>query len=225
MLTSTISVIIPTLNEARILAAALDTVRERENVEIIVVDGGSSDGTLNVVRAHSVRTLQAPACRAVQMNAGAKQARGDIFLFLHADTQLPRNWANLVCRELSKSGVAAGAFALKLDENSLWAQVVERLANLRSHRLHMPYGDQAIFLKGDLFRTMGGFAELPIMEDFEFMRRLGRKGSISIIPEPVVASARRWRESGIWRTTAVNQLVIIGYFLGVSPNLLARLRQ
>ncbi|MGO9569654.1 MAG: TIGR04283 family arsenosugar biosynthesis glycosyltransferase [Desulfomonilaceae bacterium] len=218
-----ISVIIPTLNEAHILAATLETVRETENVEIIVADGGSSDETIEVAGACNVRSLQVSACRAAQMNTGAKAACGGILLFLHADTRLPGNWASQVRSELEKPRVAGGAFSLKLDEDACWSEIIERLANIRSRRLHMPYGDQAIFIRAHLFHEMGGFAQLPIMEDFEFMRRLRKRGRISIVPEPVVTSARRWRESGVWWTTAVNQAVIIGYFLGVSPHLLARL--
>ncbi len=218
-----ISVIIPTLNEAHILAATLETVSESENVEVIIADGGSSDETMEMARAYNVRSLQVSACRAAQMNAGAKVACGDILLFLHADTRLPRKWANHVRSELDRPRVAGGAFTLKLDENARWSEIIEWLANVRSRRLHMPYGDQAIFIGAHLFRGMGGFAELPIMEDFEFMRRLRKRGRISIVPEPVVTSARRWRESGIWWTTAVNQAVIIGYFLSISPHLLARL--
>jgi rSAM/selenodomain-associated transferase 2 len=157
------------------------------------------------------------------MNAGAGEAYGEILLFLHADTRLPRKWANLVRAELDKPGVAVGAFSLRFDETARWSQAIERLANFRSRRLNMPYGDQAIFIRADLFRRMGGFLEMPIMEDFEFMRRVRKQGRISIIPEPVVTSARRWRESGVCWTTAVNQVVIMGYFLGVSPHLLARL--
>ena len=218
-----ISVVIPTLNEAHILAAALETVSKSENVEVIIADGGSTDETMEIARAYNVRSLQVPACRAAQMNAGAKEACGDILLFLHADTRLPRKWANHVRSELDKPRVAGGAFTLKLDENARWCEIIEGLANMRSRRLHMPYGDQAIFIRTDLFHGMGGFAALPIMEDFEFMRRLRKRGCISIVPEPVVTSARRWRESGVWWTTAVNQAVIIGYFLGISPHLLARL--
>lgn len=218
-----ISVVIPTLNEASILDAALDAVRESENVEIVVADGGSDDETMEVAKAHDVRTIQVPACRATQMNAGAKEARGEILLFLHADTRLPENWANLVRGELDKPGVAGGAFRFKLDENARWSHIIESLANIRSRWLYMPYGDQAIFMRSELFRRMGGFAEMSIMEDFEFMRRLRKMGRIGIIPDTAVTSARRWRESGIWWTTVVNQAVIIGYFLGFSPRLLARL--
>lgn len=218
-----ISVIIPTLNEAHILATTLAGVREDENIEIIVADGGSSDDTMEVARTGNARSLQVPPCRAAQMNAGAREASGDLLLFLHADTRLPTGWANLVRKELDKPGVAGGAFNLGLDENSRWSQIIEGLANMRSRWLHMPYGDQAIFIGSDLFHRMGGFAEMPIMEDFEFVRRLRKRGRISIIPEPVVTSARRWRESGVWWTTAVNLAVIIGYFLGVPPRLLARL--
>jgi rSAM/selenodomain-associated transferase 2/rSAM/selenodomain-associated transferase 1 len=218
-----ISVIIPTLNEAHNLAATLAYTREDENVDIILADGGSSDKTMEVALTHGVRVLQAPTCRAVQMNAGAEEASGEILVFLHADTRLPKGWANLVRSELGKPGVVGGAFALRLDEKAQWSHVIEALANFRSRRFDMPYGDQAIFVKADLFRKMGGFAELPIMEDFEFMRRVRNQGRISIIPEPVVTSARRWRESGVCWTTVVNQLVIIGYFLGISPHSLARL--
>ncbi len=218
-----ISVIIPTLNEASNLAGTLDAVREAEEVEIIVVDGGSSDQTMEVARAYHVRNSQVPASRAGQMNAGAREARGGILLFLHADTRVPKKWANHVRTELNKPGIVGGAFTLKLDEAARWAKIIEKLVDVRSRRLKLPYGDQAIFVRAELFHTMGGFHELPIMEDFEFMRRLRRTGRISIVTKPVVTSARRWKEKGVWWTTAINQLMILGYLLGVSPRLLARI--
>lgn len=219
---ATITVIIPTLNEGAFLAATMDTVLGYENVEVIVADGGSSDQTIEVARAYNVTTIEVPSCRAAQMNSGAQGAHGEILLFLHADTHLPKDWANHVRNEMRDPGTAGGAFLLKIDVQERWSRIIEWLANIRSRRLHMPYGDQAIFLRADLFREMCGFQELPIMEDFELMRRLHKRGRIGIISEPVITSARRWKALGVWWTTVVNQLVILGYFLGVPPHFLAR---
>jgi hypothetical protein len=151
------------------------------------------------------------------MNAGAKLHAATSCCF-HADGS-PGS-GQIMFSELT-SRVAGGAFTLKLDENALVGnnRVGQSAIAQATHALWR----QAIFIRARLFNRIGGFAELPIMEDFEFMRRLRKRGRISIVPEPVVTSARRWRESGIWWTTAVNQAVIVGYFLGISPRLLARL--
>lgn len=216
-----ISIIIPVLNEAPTIAKAISTAQNAENVEIIVVDGGSSDGTPEIAKSLGVRVLFTTPGRAAQMNAGAAAATGDILLFLHADTRLPIGFDIWARQALAKAGTVGGAFLLEIDALSKSLRLVETGVNWRSRFLQMPYGDQAIFLKTATFEILGGFPDLPLMEDFEFVRRLKKQGRIEIVPQPVLTSARRWQQLGVLKTTAINQIVIIAYFLGVSPDRLA----
>ncbi len=156
------------------------------------------------------------------MNAGAEAAKGEFLVFLHADTRLPEGFDHHVRRILTESGVAAGAFQLQIDAPSARLRLIERAANWRSRYLQMPYGDQAIFLRAELFHEMGGFPDLPIMEDFQLIRRLQGEGRIVIAPAAVSTSARRWKQLGALRTTLINQLMILGFYLGFEPSRLAR---
>ncbi|MEH2418010.1 TIGR04283 family arsenosugar biosynthesis glycosyltransferase [Nostoc sp.] len=217
-----ISIIIPTLNEAGNIKEAIVTTQESINIEIIVVDAGSQDGTLEIAKSLGVTVISSSAGRAVQMNAGAVVASGDILLFLHADTRLPAGFDEMIRTALQQPGIVAGAFNLRIDASLLSLRWVEWGVNMRSHIYQMPYGDQAIFLTKAVFQQIGGFPELPIMEDFELMRRLKRTGRIVIIPTPVVTSARRWLQKGVFKTTLLNQIVIIAYLLGVSPKRICR---
>jgi rSAM/selenodomain-associated transferase 2 len=216
-----ISIIIPVLNEAPTIARVISTALEAKNVEIIVADGGSSDGTADIAKSLGVRVISTAPGRATQMNAGAAAATGDILLFLHADTLLPRGYDDSARRALANPSAVAGAFELKIDASRLSLRLVETGVNWRSNFLQMPYGDQAIFLKAATFDKIGGFPDLPLMEDFEFVRRLKKQGDIEIVPHPVLTSVRRWQQLGVIKTTAINQIVIIAYFLGVSPDRLA----
>jgi hypothetical protein len=219
----TISVIIPTLNEADGIAAALAPLFGSFPVaEVIVVDGGSTDGTQNKALACGAKVIAAAGGRAQQMNAGAAVASGNILLFLHADTRLPVGFQKQVRQGLGLPGVVGGAFQFRLDGEAGVFHFLERLTNWRARRLQMPYGDQALFMRAQAFRSLGGFPEMPIMEDFELVRRLKQRGRICILPAPAITSARRWKKRGIIKTTTLNQIVIIGYYLGVSPQTLAR---
>ncbi|NQT15380.1 MAG: DUF2064 domain-containing protein [Planctomycetes bacterium] len=217
-----ISVVIPTLNEAALLPHTLGSLQGTKDVETIVVDADSHDQTQQIARDHDCKVLVADGGRARQQNAGADAADGSILLFLHADTRLPNEFGDHVRQALSRPGVVAGAFPLRIDAPLRVIRVIEAAVNLRSRWLGMPYGDQAIFLPADEFYRVGGFSEWPIMEDFQLLRRLRRRGRIAMAPAPVVTSARRWQSVGPWRTTWINQRVVLGYYLGVSPQRLAR---
>jgi rSAM/selenodomain-associated transferase 2 len=156
------------------------------------------------------------------MNLGAGNTTGDILLFLHADTVLPGSSLNSIRSVLSDPTVSAGAFKLKIDCQGSSFRIIETFVNLRSRLFGLPYGDQAIFIPRFRFDSVGGFPELPLMEDFEMVRKLRRIGSIRIAQESVTTSARRWKRLGPWKTTLINQVIITGFLLGVSPTKLAR---
>jgi rSAM/selenodomain-associated transferase 2 len=212
-----ISIIIPALNEAANIADAIVTTQSSTNIEVIVVDGGSQDDTVAIAQSLGVKVISSSPGRAMQMNAGAVAASGEILLFLHADTRLPAGFDAMIRTALQQPKTVAGAFKLRIDASSWGIRLVEWGVNLRSHFLQMPYGDQAIFITKAVFQQIGGFPELPIMEDFELIRNLKRIGKIAIIPVPVITSARRWLKKGIFKTTLINQIVIMAYLLGVSP--------
>jgi rSAM/selenodomain-associated transferase 2/rSAM/selenodomain-associated transferase 1 len=217
-----ISIIIPTLNEEENISACLASTQNASHVERIVVDGGSSDRTVEVARTRGVKVLTSPAGRARQMNAGAEVADGDLLLFLHADTRLPAGFAHGVRQTLARPGVVAGAFQFRLDASGRKLQIIEKVANWRSRVWQMPYGDQAIFIRSALFREIGGYPDMPIMEDFEFIRRLKRKGRILTLPQAAITSARRWRRYGLWKTTLLNELVVCAYYLGIPASRIHR---
>lgn len=217
-----ISIIIPVLNEAAAIARTLAMLQPASNVEIMVVDGGSQDDTVAIAQSLGVQVITTAPGRAQQMNAGAKAATGELLLLLHGDTLLPPEFAVRIRQALNSPGLIAGAFALKIDSAVPGIRLIERLVNWRSRHWQMPYGDQAIFLRAKTFQQIGGFKDLPIMEDFELMRQLQRKGAIAILPEPVMTSGRRWERLGVLRTTLINQLIILGYFFKVPCDRLAR---
>lgn len=218
-----ISVIIPVFNEAAHIDRTLTRVQDGNNVEIIVVDGGSSDQTQAIASARGVQVIESPTKgRAYQMNHGAQLATGEILLFVHGDTILPLKYDTRIRETMADSNIIAGAFSLKIEGNQQSLRWVETMVNWRSRYLSLPYGDQGIFLKTTTFRAINGFPYLPIMEDFEFISQLKKLGKIQIIPQPVITSGRRWQKLGVFKTTLINQLVILGYYLGVKPEKLAQ---
>ncbi|MGD8564277.1 MAG: TIGR04283 family arsenosugar biosynthesis glycosyltransferase [Desulfarculaceae bacterium] len=219
---ASISVIIPTLNEARHLPAALNSLGFGKGLEVLVVDGGSRDGTQEIARSWGAELIKSPAGRGLQMALGAEAAQGVYLLFLHADTRLSPGWRQEVPRILNQPGVALGAFDFSLDQKSAGLRLVELMVRRRSRWAQLPYGDQALFLTAATLRAIGGFPVLPLMEDVELVRRASRRGRVVTSPLPALSSARRWQEKGVARTTLHNWLTLVAYYLGVSPRALAR---
>ena len=217
-----ISVVIPTLNEETDIAKTLRGVMV-EAAEVIVADGGSSDNTIGEARRAGACAITVPRGRAAQMNAGALAIGGSILLFLHADTHLPCNFSRMALEAMHAPGIIAGAFSLKIGSDIPGARLVEKCANLRSRLLQLPYGDQALFMRRGDFLRIGGYANLPIMEDFEFAQRLRRRGQVKTLEESVLTSGRRWNRLGVWNTTLINQMMIAGYGVWVPPSRLASL--
>jgi uncharacterized protein len=218
-----ISVIIPALNEADHIAGTIASIGHGNNTQIIVADGGSFDDTVSIAKSLGATVVESSPPRSRQLNQGVDAASKDILLFLHADTRLPKNFDRSVLRTLKKPGIVAGAFELCIDSSNPVLRFIEYVANRRSRYLKMPYGDQAIFMLSEIFHQTGGFPDLPIMEDFALIRRLQRKGDVVTVSEPVVTSSRRWLNHGILKTTLINQLIVLSYYMGLSPKTIARL--
>ena len=217
-----ISVIIPTLNEADQLSTVLERVFCEDIFECIVVDGGSTDGTLKVAHELGAVVEQSPPGRASQLNAGAKRASGDLLLFLHGDTLLPAGYVGQMKRALGSKGFVLGAFPLGLNASGFGLRIVELLVRLRCFWFDMPYGDQAYFVWRRHFDAVGGFPEQPLLEDYEFLRRIRAHGAVVLTDRPVLTSARRWQKLGWRRTSAINYTIIRRYIKGTPPDELAR---
>ena len=218
----TVSVIIPTLNEAACLAATLQRLAADSPAEIIVCDGGSSDATVAIAE-RSARLVRSPRGRAVQQNRGAAAAAGDVLLFLHADCWLQPGWLPLVHRAARRLDFVAGCFRMRIDGDRRLYRLIERGGDLRAHRLGLPYGDQGIFLRRDLFERVGGFPPVSFMEDLMLMRRLRRLGRVHLLPHLVHVSPRRWERTGLMRQTLRNwTITALAVWGGVHPDRLAR---
>ncbi|HVN87122.1 MAG TPA: TIGR04283 family arsenosugar biosynthesis glycosyltransferase [Candidatus Binatia bacterium] len=213
-----ISIVIPVLNEAGSLPAALPRARAAQVRELIVVDGGSVDDTVAVARRYTEFILVGPRGRATQMNAGAAQATGEVLLFLHADTWLPAGFDAAVANALTDPRVVGGRFDVRLEPSSRLLRVVAALMNLRSRLSRIATGDQAIFVRRQTFERIGGFAEMPLMEDIAFTRALKRAGRIACLRECVTTSSRRWQRNGVLRTILLMWMLRLLYFCGVSPS-------
>lgn len=214
--TPDISVIVPCLNEEITLPRTLAGLAGLP-VEIIVVDGQSRDRTLEIAGQYAHQTLISQPGRARQMNLGASRANGDILFFMHADSLPPLNADAAIHRILSMADVAAGSFKLEIDSNHPVVRFLNRTGNLRARCWQLPYGDQGLFLKKSTFENLGGFADIPLMEDVEMSRRLKKIGRIVIAPEAMTTSARRYAQTGPIRNTLKNQWRLIRYYTGTPP--------
>ena len=218
-----LSIVVPARDEARGIGAtlrALAPLRAR-GCEVIVVDGGSTDGTMEVARPHADVVIPAAPGRARQQNAGARVAAGDVLLFLHADTRLPEDADRLVARGMAETGRAWGRFDVRLTGRAPMLRVVERMIGWRSRATGIATGDQAIFVRADVFRAVGGFPEIPLMEDVALSRVLRRVTRPLCLRAAVTTSSRRWESRGIGRTILLMWALRAAYALGADPARLA----
>lgn len=217
-----LSVIIPALDEAPRIAAAIASARAPLVGEIIVVDGGSCDDTAARARAAGALVWDAPRGRARQMNAGAARAAGEVLLFLHADTTLPSGFDDAVCEACAQASVVGGRFDLRLEPSSPVLALTAALINLRSRLSGIATGDQALFVRRAVFEAMGGFADVPLMEDIAFTRALKRRGRVVALRARVTTSSRRWLHHGPLRTILLMWWLRFLYWRGVPPAELKR---
>lgn len=217
-----ISIVIPALDAAATLPATLAAVAGAG--EIIVVDGGSSDNGPDIARWAGARVIAAPRGRGTQLRAGAEEARGEFLLFLHADTFLAPSWHQCAEKFMDDFSCAetAAVFRFALDDDSRAARRLERLVARRTRFFGLPYGDQALLISRGFYRKLGGFRPLPLMEDVDFIRRVGR-GKIVVLPAEARTSAARWRREGFFLRSARNLLCLALYFLGVPPETIKKL--
>lgn len=228
-MTRQFSIILPVLSEATIINATIDhlgALEGSDQCECIVVDGAPDGNTIQAIQAitgNDVYCMKSPRGRGRQMNAGAAAAKGEILIFLHADTRLPRNALHLISQTMTRQDLIGGAFDLRIGSERPILKTIALIASVRSRLTRIPYGDQAIFIRRDYFNRVGGYPEIPLMEDVALMRRIKKAGGrIGFIPAPVITSARRWEEEGILYGTLRNWLLVSAYLLGVSPEKLVK---
>ena len=225
-----ISIIIPVFQEGRLLLETLDTIdalAQRRLAEVIVVEGGREEAQdkmrMDWLADRAVRAVTAPCGRAVQMNAGARMAKGKILLFLHADTRLPKDALVLIRTVLSRTRASAGAFDLGIDSPRPAFRLIEQMVYWRSRITRIPYGDQAFFIRARAFRALGGYPPWPLMEDIALMQRIKKKGwPVVMVNRKILTSARRWEKEGVIRCTLRNWLLAGAFYLGVAAKRLDR---
>ena len=224
-----IAVVIPALDEADTIGKAVESARDERgdapsgpDVEIVVVDGGSRDRTVDRAQAAGARVLTSPPGRALQLEAGWRATEGEVVLFLHADTRLPRGWARAVRDALADAGVAGGAFALRFAERSFGLAIVEWGAARRARWAGLPYGDQALFVRRAVLEACGGLAPVPIAEDLDLVRAMRARGRLALLPDAVVTSARRYERGGVLRTWCIHAAALVAWLLGVDRTRIAR---
>jgi rSAM/selenodomain-associated transferase 2 len=215
MPTKEISIIVPTFNEEMTIRQCLETVVDIPGIEVIVVDGGSADRTVEIVGQYrDVKIVSSEMGRSIQMNKGAGYARGEILLFLHADCVLSREAVLNVRNVFRCSTFVGGAFKIRLLSDKFPYRLIEMGINFRSTLFKLPYGDQGLFVKRSVFEELGGFREVPNCEDLDFICRLKKNGKIIILDERISSSIRRWENHGILRTSLRNQFLLASYVLG-----------
>lgn len=220
-----LSVVIPVLDAGTELPRTLAALAGVAEIgEVIVVDGGSRDASVRIARRARARVIETPRGRGIQLAAGAKAARGDWLLFLHADSRPSPGWDAAVREFIATPDAAerAGYFALVFDDSAAAARRVEQLAAWRCRALGLPYGDQGLLIHRSLYEAAGGYPAIPLMEDVALARRLGR-ARLRPLAAAIVTSANRYRRDGYWRRPLRNLCCLSLYFLGVPPTRIARL--
>jgi rSAM/selenodomain-associated transferase 2 len=219
-----LSIVMPVLNEATVIGPALEALAplRQRGAEVIVADGNSTDGTPRIARPLADHVVAAPRGRAAQMNAGAAIGRGGVSVFLHADTRLPPDADRLIDDGISRRGRAWGRFDVRISGRNRLLALVACAMNIRSRLTGIATGDQAIFVTREAFRSVGGFPDLPLMEDIVICRHLKRLGRPHCVGEPVVTSGRRWEQNGIIRTIVLMWQLRLAYAFGADPATLAR---
>ena len=217
-----VSIIVPTLNEELVLENTLTHIQQLSPHELIVSDGGSNDYTYRIADRFSHRVITGSAGRALQMNAGANEATGDLLLFLHADSRIePESYRKMLeCMENPKW--IGGAFTLCIESGKWSLKLIALLANIRSKYFGLAYGDQGFFVRKEVFNDMNGFSPIPICEDLDFYYRLRKKGSVILLKEKAHTSPRRWINEGIFFTTARNFFIAVLFGLGFPPHILTK---
>jgi rSAM/selenodomain-associated transferase 2 len=220
-----ISVIIPAFNEEDNLNRCIESIISGgTGCEIIIADGASMDKTVEIARAYEgVKTILGRRGRGSQMNRGAASALGDILLFLHADTYLERGWDREIISSLGDGSIVGGAFAFRIDSGRRPYRLIEYWVKFRCRVFHLPYGDQGIFVRRDVFDKLGGYKEIPLMEDVDFVERMKKIGAIRVLKKKALTHARKWEQEGWFRRSFFNQVIMMLYRLGASPEKLARL--
>jgi rSAM/selenodomain-associated transferase 2/rSAM/selenodomain-associated transferase 1 len=217
-----LSIVIPVLNDTEPLGRLLTTIHPDPQVDIVVVNGGVPDDRLDAIcRRPDVQLLTSAPGRGRQMNVGASAAAGRWIVFVHADTRLPPQWSDEIRRVSADPTIVGGSFRFRLDSAAWQARLIERAVDRRVRWLDLAYGDQALFVRHDVFDAMGGYREWPLMEDVDFVRRLRRAGRLYHSAQPVLTSARRWERDGWWRRSASNVMLQALFFAGVAPERLA----
>ncbi len=212
------------LNEERNIARALDAIRAgAPSAEIIAVDGGSSDGSIAAAQSYADRVLASERGRARQMNAGAAVSSGDVLAFVHADTIVPQSFASEIAAALSDPRIVGGRFDVRLDDSSIPYRLIGFLISIRSRISRTGTGDQAIFVRRNVFEKLGGFPDLELCEDLDFSRRLKRAGQVACLRARVTTSARRWRKDGLVRTILRMWTIRALYLIGIAPSHLKRM--
>lgn len=222
-----ISAIVPTLNAAGTLAQTLEALaphRGRLVAEVLVVDGGSTDATVEIAKAANCKVVRSSCGRGTQLRCGAHLATQELLLFLHADTRLERDWGHSIRSfiALAEARDIAGVFQFALDDGALKARILERLVSARVRLFALPYGDQGLLMTRALYDKVGGFRDIPLMEDVDLVRRIGRRRMVSL-PARAITSATRYRRDGYLRRSLRNLACLGLYFIGVSPARIVRL--
>lgn len=215
-----ISVVIPSLNEESHIEKTLQSVTKQDgDYEFFVADGGSSDNTVTIAKRYTM-VINSQRGRAIQMNTGAKACGGDILLFLHADTILPDNAFREIRKRMKDDTVAGGSFYIAFDADTFILRGVSFITRFNFRLFH--FGDQGIFVRRSIFQTLNGYKKMPIMEDYDFYKRLGRQGKVILIRMPVISSARRFIRKGVIRQLLINKFVVLAYWAGVNIQTIKR---